>query len=245
MTASPGSFNPWEKQAAEKYFADKFRNERAAADDDYRKRELQTREKVAEFAMQGQRDAGATAAGLTAEATMHGADQTLKGIEAQAQRDRDIEKGRLEFEKWRTGQTLGAQDAISRREWGELGEDGSYKPGGRGYVAKTQGEAQAAAAQAAAASKERVAQITAEGKARAAQLAGMDKIKSAIAGNVMFANNPEKAKQLMGMLADQGMSDEDIAEYMEWQAEKAKKGNAGQGVTPKQKIQEEIAKRGI
>ena len=241
MKTSPGSFNPWEKQAAEKYFADKFRDERAAADDDYRNRELQTREKVAEFGMQGQRDVGATAAGITAEATKHGADQTLKGIEAQAQRDRDIEKGRLEFERWRTGQTLGAQDAISRREWGELDEDGSYRPGGRGYVAKTQGEAQAAQAAQAQQMKLEQERIKAEAKIAAERMKGDARIKSAISGNALLAGRPEVAQQMVETMIAGGMDADQIAQVIG-----GAKGGAEeleQGATQKQKIKEEIEKR--
>ena len=247
VRSNPGMQNQLERNAAERYFAEKFRDERAAADDAYRDRELGTREKVAGFGWMGHRDAGSTAAGLTADAQ-------LKGIEAQAQRDRDLQKGQLDYDRWRTGRTLESEDAKHRREWGELDPDGKYTPGGRGFVAKTQGEAQRENARLGyqtelekarilAEGRKQAAEITAQGKERAARLVKEGKLASALAGMALLPGmTPEKMEaykaklgEQAGTLADAGLSDEEIEEVMKKRMEKER------GTPPQGKVNQQTA----
>ena len=72
VQSNPGSYAPQERQAAEAYFRQKYQEGRDVANDDYRNRELGTREKVAEYGWMGQRDAGSAAAAENAEAARYG-----------------------------------------------------------------------------------------------------------------------------------------------------------------------------
>ena len=131
MAASPGSFNPWDKAGVDKYFADKAREEQRTADNEYRNKELKTRESVAEAQRDGQIGAGRDAAQIRADADKHTSDNRLKGIEAEAKSREAMEQGRLEFEKWKSGEAFKNADEASKREHGFWDDNGEYHPGSR------------------------------------------------------------------------------------------------------------------
>ena len=255
MGASPGSFNPWEKKAVDDYFAKeeekrRFDKQQQTArgqwgyTDEYGIHHAGGAEKVAEYGMQGQRDAGMGAAKINAEAAMHGQDTQLKGIEAQAANALEQEKIRQQAAQEIAKRNAETQDAASKREWGYFDEKGTFVPGGRVKVGEETAKAQVAAAQANNQAKIAVAQITAEGKERAAKLMGSDRIKAALAGNPGATANTEKLQQTLGALADQGLSDEQIAEFVEWQEEmRKKKGGQTATNTRTQGVNEEIRRR--
>ena len=131
IESNPGSYSPWEKQAVDKYFKDKAEEEQRIADNEHRANELETREDIAEAQRDGQIGAGSDAAKIRADADKYTSDNRLKGIQSQAEAQREIEKGRLEFEKWKSGEAFKNADEASKREHGYWGENGEYHPGSR------------------------------------------------------------------------------------------------------------------
>ena len=131
IESNPGSYSPWEKQAVDKYFKDKAREEQRIADNKYRDDELDTREDIAEAQRDGQIGAGRDAAQIRADAEKYTSDNRLKGIQSQAEAQREIEKGRLEFERWKSGEAFKNADEASKREHGYWDENGEYHPGSR------------------------------------------------------------------------------------------------------------------
>lgn len=261
MTRSPGSFNPWEKRTVDDYYRQKEDARRFDASqqtargqwgftDEDGTHHAGGAEKVAEYDWMGKRDAGSTAAGLTAEATKHGADKTLAGIQAQAQSALEIAKQKAEAEKWIAGKNADVTEGGSRREWGYTDEQGSYHPGGRVEQAKAQGESAAKIAEQNNQARIEQERIKAQAKVGAAAMAKDTRIAAAIGGNPMLANNPEKAQEMLEALAGAGLSAEEAAEIIE--RRNKQQGGQGTGKTQQpagnarsQKIRNTYQQRGM
>lgn len=115
VQSSPNSYAPSERAAAEAYFrrrdAERERQEGrtdAAA-------ERGTRERIAEYEMEGKRDYGLAAERERGKAASYASENTLKGIETQARSAETIARGREALEREIKAKELGAQDALSRR----------------------------------------------------------------------------------------------------------------------------------
>jgi hypothetical protein len=139
IESNPGSYSPWEKQAVDKYFKDKVEEEQRIADNEHRANELETREDIAEAQRDGQIGAGRDAAQIRADAEKYTSDNRLKGIQSQAEAQREIEKGKIEAEKWIAGRKTESAETISRNEHGYFDADGTYHPGSDVHSAKEQG----------------------------------------------------------------------------------------------------------
>lgn len=207
---NPGMYSPQERFSMQRRNIEEESARRFNLDDDYRNRELGTREKVAGFGYQGQRDAGSTAANLTAEATKHTADKNFEGIEKQAQNALEIEKERQKYLDIINGRDNDTKIRQSEIEWGIHKPDGTFVPGGRVRQAEEQGKAAAQVAAQNNQAKVTVAQLNAQGKQVAAQIASDSRVKAAIAGNVMFANDPAKAQEMIETMMANGFTPQQI-----------------------------------
>ena len=240
MATDPGGFNPWEKKAVDDYYAQKYRERRDEANDDYRNKELGTREKVAEFGMMGQRDAGATAAGITAEAAKHGADMTFKGIEAQAKSNEEIARQKAKAEKWIAGRNADVTESVSKREWGYVDEKGNYVPGGRVRQAQAQGEGAAKVAAMNNETKLEAERIKAATNEKKALLSRDAQIQRGLANNLPFMNEEDKEK-LLTRAAALDMTPEDTSAYIEFLATRKTKGAQVQGTARTEEIRRRSA----
>lgn len=241
MASDPGGFNPWEKKAVDDYYRQKEDARRFDANDAYRNKELDTRERVAEYGMMGQRDAGMGAAKFNAEASKYAADKTLAGVEAQAKSAAEIARQKAEAEKWIAGRNAEAAEGNSQREWGYMGADGNYVPGGRVRQAEAQGESAAKIAEANNATKLEQERIKAQAKERATTMMGKDRVKAALAGNLAFTN-PEQARQMIEAMSGSGMDEEEITEFLEWKKQKAPGGQGGGNPPPTNKTRSQQIK---
>lgn len=250
MASDPGGFNPWEKKAVENYFGQKeasrqfdegqktARGQWGFTDEDG-EHHAGGAEKVAGNGYMGQRDAGAVAAQINAEAAKYGSDNTLKGIEAQAAAAKETAKYKAEADKWIAGRNAEVTEGGSQREWGYIDGNGNYVTGGRVRQAEAQGEAAAKVAEQNNQAKIEAERIKAQAKVQAQQLMKNQRIAAAIGGNVMLSRDPEKAKEMLEALAGAGMSEDEIAEIMEKRMKAAGQqgaaGNQPTKVNPKTK----------
>jgi len=210
MAASPGSFNPWDKAGVDKYFADKAREEQRIADNKYRDDELDTREDIAEAQRDGQIGAGKDAAQIRADAEKYTSDNRLKGIEAEAKSREAMEKGRLEFEKWKSGEAFKNADEASKREHGYWGENGEYHPGSRERTGRVTAEGRVAAEQQKNQGKIDIQEKKNQGK--------LDQEKERSKGGILkaFASGfGVKIKDIADLMKKEGYSDEEIKAKME------------------------------
>ena len=226
MVKDPGGFNPWEKKDVDDYFAKREKERQFDADEAYRNRELKTREKIAEFGMQGQRDAGATAAGFQADAAKYGADRTQAGIEAKAKNDLEIARQKAEAEKWIAGRNAEVADVTSKRESGYFDENGSYVPGSRVHQAQAQGESAAKVAAMNNETKLEQERIKAQAAEKKALLMRDSQIQKGLANSLPFLSAEEKEK-LLTRAAALDMTPEDTSDYIEFLATRKKKGGQG------------------
>lgn len=141
MAASPGSFSPQAKAAVENYYAEKAKEDQRNKDNEYRENELGTKRHIAEQEAQGKIGAGRDAAQISADAERYKSDNALKGIEAQARSQQEMDKARLEFEKWKSGEGFRHADEANKREHGYWDENGGYHPGSKERSAEAAGEA--------------------------------------------------------------------------------------------------------
>ncbi len=239
IARSPGSFNPWEKQAVNDYYRQKedarrFDESQGTArgqwgyTDEYGVHHAGGAEKVAEFGYQGQRDAGSTAANITADATKHTADKNLEGIQAQAKGALELEREKQKFLDIINGRDNDTKIRQSEIEWGIHKPDGTFVPGGRVRQAEEQGKAAAQVAAQNNQAKVTVAQLNAQGKQVAAQIASDSRVKAAIAGNVMFANDPAKAQEMIETMMANGFTPQQIYAAFGVQGEGAGTGTVQQ-----------------
>lgn len=221
MAKNPGMYSQWEKKAVDAYV--QGREDARRFDESQRTARGQWgftdadgthhaggAEAVAQYDWMGKRDAGSTAADINANATRYGADKAFEGIKAKAQSDEEIARQKAEAEKWIAGRNADATEAGSKREWGYTDEQGNYHPGGRVAQAQAQGDAAAKIAEQNNQAKIAVAQLNAEGKQKAATIAGDSRVKSALAGNVVLGNNPEKLQEMVEMMMANGLSEQQI-----------------------------------
>lgn len=141
MAASPGSFSPQAKAAVENYYAEKAKEDQRIKDDNYRNKELDERRYIAILERDGKIGAGRDAAKFSADAERYKSDNALKGIEAQARSQQEMDKARLEFEKWKSGEGFRHADEAHKREHGYWDEKGGYHPGSKERSAAAAGEA--------------------------------------------------------------------------------------------------------
>ena len=210
MAASPGSFNQWDKAGVDKYFADKAREEQRISDNEYRNNELETREDIAEAQRDGQIGAGRDAAQIRADAEKYTSDNRLKGIEAEAKSREAMEKGRLEFEKWKSGEAFKNADEASKREHGYWGENGEYHPGSRERTGRVTAEGRVAAEQQKNQGKIDIQEKKNQGK--------LDQEKERSKGGILeaFASGfGVKIKDIADLMKKEGYSDEEIKAKME------------------------------
>lgn len=249
MAKSPGSYSPWEKKAVDEYMQRREDARRFDATDVTRNREIDARTKVAEYDWMGKRDAGSAAAQINAEATKYGADKAFEGIKTKAESDAEIARNKAEAEKWIAGRNAEATEAGSKREWGYTDENGTFHPGGRVAQAQAQGEAAAKIAEQNNQARIEQEKIKAQAKVAAQAMAKDTRIASAIGGNPMLANNPEKAQEMLEALAGAGLSAEEAAEIIE-RRNKAQGGQGtekppAQGNDRSQKIRSAYQQRGM
>ena len=131
VQSNPNAYAPSERAAAERYFQQKRDDEIRHEGYEQAEEERQTRQYIADAEKEGKIGAGSTAAQFAAEAEKHKSNNTLAGIEKQIKSQEEIEKGRLEFEKWKAGEGFKYGDEASKREHGYWGENGEYHPGSR------------------------------------------------------------------------------------------------------------------
>ena len=210
MAASPGSFNPWDKAGVDKYFADKAREEQRIADNKYRDDELDTREDIAEAQRDGQIRAGRDAAQIRADADKYTSDNRLKGIEAEAKSREAMEKGRLEFEKWKSGEAFKNADEASKREHGYWDENGEYHPGSRERTGRVTAEGRVAAEQQKNQGKIDVQEKKNQGKLDQERERSKGGILKALAGGFNI-----KISDIADLMKKEGYSDEEIKAKME------------------------------
>ena len=131
VQSNPNAYAPSERAAPERYFQQKRDDEIRHEGYEQAEEERQTRQYIADAEKEGKIGAGSTAAQFAAEAEKHKSNNTLAGIEKQIKSQEEIEKGRLEFEKWKAGEGFKYGDEASKREHGYWGENGEYHPGSR------------------------------------------------------------------------------------------------------------------
>jgi hypothetical protein len=210
IESNPGSYSPWEKQAVDKYFKDKASEEQRIADNEHRAHELETKETVAQYERDGKTGYGRDAAEIKAEADKYASDNQLKGVQAQAEAQREIEKGRLEFEKWKSGEAFKNADEASKREHGYWGENGEYHPGSRERTGRGTAEGRVAAEQQKNQGKIDIQEKKNQGK--------LDQEKERSKGGILkaFASGfGVKIKDIADLMKKEGYSDEEIKAKME------------------------------
>ena len=212
MAASPGSYNPWEKAGVDKYFADKAREEQRIADNEYRNKELDTKETVAGFESAGKTGYGRDAAAIKAEADKYTSDNQLKGVQSQAEAQREIEKGKLEAEKWIAGKKAESAETISKREHGYFDEDGTYNPGSDVHAAEKQGEWRSLLEQQRQEGKKEIEEL--KGK-YGLQKEKMKGVLKAITEKIGGYNSNFKMEDVKEILKQNGLSEEEAKEMLD------------------------------
>ena len=140
VQSNPNAYAPSERAAAERYFQQKRDDEIRHEGYEQAEEERQTRQYIADAEKEGKIGAGSTAAQFAAEAEKHKSNNTLAGIEKQIKSQEEIEKGRLEFEKWKAGEGFKYGDEASKREHGFWDDNGEYHPGSRERTGKATAE---------------------------------------------------------------------------------------------------------
>ena len=140
VQSNPNAYAPSERAAAERYFQQKRDDEIRHEGYEQAEKERFTRRQIAEAEKEGKIGAGSTAAQFAAEAEKHKSNNTLAGIEKQIKSQEEIEKGRLEFEKWKAGEGFKYGDEASKREHGFWDDNGEYHPGSRERTGKATAE---------------------------------------------------------------------------------------------------------
>lgn len=210
IESNPGSYSPWEKQAVDKYFKDKASEEQRIADNEHRANELETKETVAQYERDGKTGYGRDAAAIKAEADKYASDNRLKGIEAEAKSREAMEKGRLEFEKWKSGEAFKNADEASKREHGYWGENGEYHPGSRERTGRVTAEGRVAAEQQKNQGKIDIQEKKNQGK--------LDQEKERSKGGILKAlasGFGVKIKDMADLMKKEGYSDEEIKVKLE------------------------------
>ena len=131
VQSNPNAYAPSERAAAERYFQQKRDDEIRHEGYEQAEEERQTRQYIADAEKEGKIGAGSIAAQFAAEAEKHKSNNTLAGIEKQIKSQEEIEKGRLEFEKWKAGEGFKYGEEASKREHGFWDDKGEYHPGSR------------------------------------------------------------------------------------------------------------------
>jgi hypothetical protein len=210
IESNPGSYSPWEKQAVDKYFKDKASEEQRIADNEHRAHEPETKETVAQYERDGKTGYGRDAAEIKAEADKYASDNQLKGVQAQAEAQREIEKGRLEFEKWKSGEAFKNADEASKREHGYWGENGEYHPGSRERTGRVTAEGRIATEIQRQQGRTDLQEKKNQGK--------LDQEKERSKGGILkaFASGfGVKIKDIADLMKKEGYSDEEIKAKME------------------------------
>lgn len=145
VQSNPNAYAQSERAAAERYFQQKRNDEIRHEGYEQAEQERQTRQYIADAEKEGKIGAGSTAAQFAAEAEKHKSNNTLAGIEKQIKSQEEIERGRLEFEKWKSGEAFKNADEASKREHGYWGENGEYHPGSRERTGRVTAEGRIAA----------------------------------------------------------------------------------------------------
>ena len=140
VQSNPNAYAPSERAAAERYFQQKRDDEIRHEGYEQAEEERFTRRQIAEAEKKGKIGAGSTAAQFAAEAEKHKSNNTLAGIEKQIKSQEEIEKGRLEFEKWKAEEGFKYGDEASKREHGFWDNNGEYHPGSRERTGKATAE---------------------------------------------------------------------------------------------------------
>ena len=131
VQSNPNAYAPSERAAAERYFQQKRDDEIRHEGYEQAEEERKTREYIAEKESEGKIGYGSDAAKIKADSDRYISDNNLKGIEKQIESQNEIEKGRLEFEKWKAGEGFKHGDEASKREHGFWDDKGEYHPGSR------------------------------------------------------------------------------------------------------------------
>lgn len=210
IESNPGSYSPWEKQAVDKYFKDKASEEQRIADNEFRNEQLTSNERIAEHQKDGQIGAGSVAARIRADADRYASDNRLKGIQSQAEAQREMEKGRLEFEKWKSGEAFKNADEASKREHGYWDENGEYHPGSRERTGRVTAEGRVATEQQKNQGKIDIQEKKNQGK--------LDQEKERSKGGILKAlasGFGVKIKDIADLMKKEGYSDEEIKVKLE------------------------------
>ena len=140
VQSNPNAYAPSERIAAERYFQQKRDDEIRHEGYEQAEEERQTRKYIADAEKEGKIGAGSTAAQFAAAAEKRKSNNTLAGIEKQIKSQEEIEKGRLEFEKWKAGEGFKYGNEASKREHGFWDDNGEYHPGSRERTGKATAE---------------------------------------------------------------------------------------------------------
>lgn len=210
VQSNPNAYAPSERAAAERYFQQKRDDEIRHEEYDEAARERFARTTIAETEKEGKIGAGSTAAQFAAEAEKHKSNNTLAGIEKQIKSQEEIEKGRLEFEKWKAGEGFKYGDEASKREHGYWGENGEYHPGSRERTGRVTAEGRIATE-----IQRQLGRTDLQEKKNQGRL---DQEKERSKGGILkaFASGFEvKLKDIVDLMKKEGYSDEEIKVKLE------------------------------
>lgn len=209
VQSNPNAYAPSERAAAERYFQQKRDDEIRHEGYEQAEEERQTRQYIADAEKEGKIGAGSTAAQFAAEAEKHKSNNTLAGIEKQIKSQEEIEKGRLEFEKWKAGEGFKYGDEANKREHGFWDDKGEYHPGSRERTGKATAESRMTLESQRQDGRERIQKMKGDQR--------LEQEREQTKGGILKAISEKyniNIKDIKQLLKEQGYSDEQIEDEM-------------------------------
>ena len=232
VQSNPNAYAPSERAAAERYFQQKRDDEIRHEGYEQAEEERQTRQYIADAEKEGKIGAGSTAAQFAAEAEKHKSNNTLAGIEKQIKSQEEIEKGRLEFEKWKAGEGFKYGDEASKREHGFWDDKGEYHPGSRERTGKATAESRMTLESQRQDGRERIQKMKGDQRLESEQM----KQLFGIAGKILNKDGKYKMKDAEMEAEKLGISPEALRSYFKQMGvtqDEEKKQTETAAVTPR------------
>ena len=232
VQSNPNAYAPSERAAAERYFQQKRDDEIRHEGYEQAEEERQTRQYIADAEKEGKIGAGSTAAQFAAEAEKHKSNNTLAGIEKQIKSQEEIEKGRLEFEKWKAGEGFKYGDEASKREHGFWDDKGEYHPGSRERTGKATAESRMTLESQRQDGRERIQKMKGDQRLESEQM----KQLFGIAGKILNKDGEYKMKDAEMEAEKLGISPEALRSYFKQMGvtqDEEKKQTETAAVTPR------------
>ena len=232
VQSNPNAYAPSERAAAERYFQQKRDDEIRHEGYEQAEEERFTRRQIAEDEKEGKIGAGSIAAQFAAEAEKHKSNNTLAGIEKQIKSQEEIEKGRLEFEKWKAGEGFKYGEEASKREHGFWDDKGEYHPGSRERTGRATAESRMTLESQRQDGRERIQKMKGDLRLESEQM----KQLFGIAGKILNKDDKYKMKDAEMEAGKLGISPEALRSYFKQMGvtqDEEKKQTETAAVTPR------------